>query len=76
MKTKTFNRDEFKAQCILMGLALKEAPELDMDDVAERFTTYHYGPKEYAEARIAVRDILQLDTGRQKVGAGPDAGSD
>jgi len=61
MKQKEFSRDEFKAQCLLVGLAIKEAPELALDEIAERFTKFHYGAKEFAEARIAVRQILELD---------------
>ena len=61
MKQKEFSRDEFKAQCLLVGLAIKEAPEMALDEIAERFTKFQYGPKEFAEARIAVRQILELD---------------
>ena len=70
MKTKQFTRDEFKAQCLLIGIALQEAPEMDMEDVAERFTEYHYGAREYDEARAAVRGILRLDPGPVALPAG------
>lgn len=61
MKTKQFTRDEFKGQCLLIGIALKEAPEMDLEDVAEKFAVLHFGEKEYSEARIVVRGILGLD---------------
>ena len=61
MKQKQFSRDEFKAQCLLIGIALKEAPNMPLEDIAEKFAILHYGEKEYAEARIAVRGILGLD---------------
>jgi len=61
MKTKEFTRDEFKAQCILIGIAIKEFPAMENDEMAERFTKFHYGEREYGEARVAVRHMLGID---------------
>jgi len=61
MKSKEFTRDEFKAQCLLIGLALKEAPLMPLEDIAEKFTILHFGEKEYDEAKVAVRKILGLE---------------